>query len=294
MLNNPFKELENIRNRLNIPLRGDIQKEALTPLELIEMQLQEEGIEVPFEDIERNGPFLGYKGFLCVLYINTPSRKPEMDLRDESINSRNPKFHVTWCKTLERMQSNNRLQRYVMSQKEVNRYKMQATEIDGSQHWVDDIKLHVCRYCLDKTEHEGFKITGTSKETKDKIVGDFVLKDYFDENQGEYSYLSQLPLKKDDNLRLNNYTDDWTTVSRRQKELAQWTCTKCKVNLSSYKRGIQTHHKNGMRYDNVSSNLQVLCALCHKTIDEYHSHMYVNPKDERMIKLLRRQQNIKV
>ena len=67
MLNNPFKELENIRNRLNIPLRGDMQKEALTPLELIEMQLQDEGIEVPFEDIERNGPFLGYKGFLCVV-----------------------------------------------------------------------------------------------------------------------------------------------------------------------------------------------------------------------------------
>ena len=46
-----------------------MQKEALTPLELIEMQLQDEGIEVPFEDIERNGPFLGYKGFLCVLTL---------------------------------------------------------------------------------------------------------------------------------------------------------------------------------------------------------------------------------
>ena len=294
MLNNPFKELENIRNRLNIPLRGDMQKEALTPLELIEMQLQDEGIKVPFEDIERNGPFLGYKGFLCVVYINTPSNKPEMDLRNESIDSKNPKFHITWCSTLEKMKKRNRLQRYVMSQKEVSRYKMQATEIDKSQHWVDDVLLHVCKDCLDRTQHEGYKKYGISKDIKDKIVGDFVLKDYFDENQGEYNYLSQLPLNKDDNLRFNNYTDDWTTVSRRQKELAQWTCTKYKVNLSSYKRGLQTHHKNGVRYDNVSSNLQVLCALCHKSIDGFHSKMHVSSKDESRIKFLRRQQGINV
>ena len=39
---------------------------------------------------------------------------------------------------------------------------------------------------------------------------------------------------------------------------------------------MHVHHKNGVKSDDSLSNLQVLCALCHKHTDSDHNGMYID------------------
>ena len=289
----PSSELINIRKKMGAPLnKMDDIPLWMADTDAIE-QLAADGIEVSYDEINILDPFLGYKDQLTVLYINTPSRTTKEELLDESIHAKKPKFHITWCKTLDRMHKRGRGNRYVLSTKKISKYKIQATDLDtGEKEWIDNVKLDVCRYCLDRTSYNGYSIAKTSKDKKDEIVQGFVLADYFEENQASFTYLQALNHMNEEDSAINDYPPDWPDISRRLRDSKNWTCEKCKVNLKDYKEVLHGHHINGMRNDNRPENLLVLCAICHKNIDEFHAGMFIREEVERNILDKRREQGI--
>jgi predicted HNH restriction endonuclease len=60
------------------------------------------------------------------------------------------------------------------------------------------------------------------------------------------------------------YPDNWDDISREIKNARVWRCELCKF-TSIGSSAIHAHHINKDKSDNVSANLQVLCARCHGT-----------------------------
>lgn len=63
----------------------------------------------------------------------------------------------------------------------------------------------------------------------------------------------------------DKYASNWTSISKKWKEKANWTCQKCRVYLGrkEHKRLLQVHHINRNSLDNRETNLIALCLVCH-------------------------------
>ena len=65
-------------------------------------------------------------------------------------------------------------------------------------------------------------------------------------------------------------------ISRRLREQHSWTCTSCGIDMNEKKAGLHVHHLNGQKHDNRPANLKVLCALCHRDVDQFHKAMPID------------------
>ena len=232
-----------------------------------------DGIEVSANEIGRGpypGGYLSYKGNLVILHISD-IRKPKDYLSNNELirdgKDKQPKFHFVECTTLGKMLAKGRYDRYVYSRKKrgsSNSFKVQARERGGKQYWLNDIRLYVCRNCLEKTNYHQYR--EASKEQGTKIVKEFNIGEFLEEIEGAYAPITRLPEYAENTALLNDYTDDWPEISRRKREEARWHCSVCGVDMHQKKDGLHVHHKNRCKNDNSRGNLQVLCCLCHKDI----------------------------
>ena len=244
-------------------------------------KLEGDGIEISTNEIEKSAgssPYLSYTGNLVILYISDTQKPKDYLSNNELIidgKDKQPKFHFSACSTLTNICEESHHDRYVYSRKKSGLFKVQAKEEDGEQHWLDDIKLYVCRKCLEKTNYHQYN--KASEEQKTKIVKEFDIRKLLEETEGAYAPITSLPRYAEKAAPLNDYTDDWPEISRRIKEEAGWRCSVCGVDMHQKKSGLHVHHKNGRKNGNSRGNLQVLCCLCHKNI-EHHATMRC-PKD---------------
>jgi hypothetical protein len=129
---------------------------------------------------------------------------------------------------------------------------------------MKDVTLYVCKNCLRKIDYKGYA-TFNSVASKNAAVSDFSIKEYLELNEGVLApmrfYRTQ---HTDKNAPELDYTDDWSETSRRFRENANWICSKCQINMTQKKSGLHVHHINGDKWNNKSSNLRVLCAMCHR------------------------------
>ena len=70
----------------------------------------------------------------------------------------------------------------------------------------------------------------------------------------------------------DGYTRDWPKVAQREKEKAEWICMDCRRDFSHNRKDLHVHHKTGVKSDNVSANLEVVCSACHAK-KPGHGHM---------------------
>lgn len=281
-LSDPFEDLERLRQQIGAA------KKSISFGEPIEWKLKTDGIDVEREDIQSVGPYLTYRGeHLAILYILNSS-SPAGDLENNNPDKSTPKFHLTWCRTLDQMTHNKRFDRYVLSRSESNLFKVESLEQHGERHMLKNIRLFPCQNCLSALKYRGFEL-GQPRPHRLAQVDKFSIKTFLEENDGNLTVMKHLPKTLVQNARSGGYTDDFPEISRRIREYHDWTCTECGIDMMDKKEGLHTHHINGVKHDNSRRNLRVLCALCHRDIDVHHKGMHVKPDIERYINLHRQQ-----
>tara|TARA_B100001093_G_C26844049_1_gene1021914 strand:+ start:119 stop:1057 length:939 start_codon:yes stop_codon:yes gene_type:complete len=300
-----LKGLINYRESLGVPIYKEFSiSNEITLIDPIKAQLEEiEGVVVKDSEVEQflDGSLLAYKGQLAILYI-TDTHKTEEYLKDNNLvrtgkNSREeekgPKFHFSWCRTLEQKKRDGSFEaRYVMLRNKSGKFIVQAKdEITKESYKLDEpVKLFVCKNCLEgalgiNTENKfGYKgySKNWSKEEKREAVNNFNIQAYLDENESVLNDIKYKTKYEDRTAPTNNYTSEWKEISRKLREKHSWKCTSCWVNLSKKKTLLHTHHRDHDKTNNSPSNLEVICALCHK--EKHHPRMHVSYIDEQYIK----------
>lgn len=247
-----------LRNEMEAPLTKNFNLENEIKLldENLIRKLGQEGIDLPLDKIElQEDKTLSYQGQRVLVYI-----------RDVTNYKNNPdpfpKFHLAYCRTLAKMQQNDRWQRYVLSNREDGYFQINL----NSNGWKSSMeKLSVCQNCLLTLKWENFS---SDSNRKKEIVSNFSLDQFF--KLYPKSLISVKPQYTSDIAPLNDYTEDWAFVSENIKKRRNYTCESCHLFLGNDKKYLHTHHKDGQKFNNRESNLEVLCFRCHA--DE-HPHM---------------------
>ena len=208
---------------------------------------------------------LYFKNTKVLLYIRDEAMygQPEDILKNYKSGY---KFHLSWCKTLQSMFNSGKYEKYVVSTRQDDVLLVRAI---GSNNKVyeSEQKLHVCRYCLSTLNYKGYRYA--TKAQKDKIYNEFLLKEFFNVQNSDYSF-HDMPKHDEYSAKTNIYPDNWEHVSELHRKLCHYRCERCGKNCSHDHKLLHVHHINGNKQDIRQSNLIALCLECH--ISE-HPHM---------------------
>lgn len=108
-----------------------------------------------------------------------------------------------------------------------------------------------------KIDDEGNEI---SAPTPQLLVDENGVFEEFQEITGHESYKIE---SEERVTEIVEYSEVWTTISRKMKDLRGWRCELCGF-TSRGSSAIQTHHIDHDKEDNSIANLQVLCLICHE------------------------------
>jgi hypothetical protein len=259
-LNPNFAELQRIANLISDKDSTFSMNYQPTSSVAIEIRLKE-GIDIKsFKEIDWTGPVASYKGHQILFYIADQGWKID-DVIDDP--SKGKKFHMSWCTTLEKMKERGRIERYVATSDLSGRFKVfgQSDEEGGERHARAGLK--VCRNCLSNINYKGYK------SNKVKVFQEFNIPEFFEHYSSYFKHKPNLEIDP-----TKGYSDDWEEISIKLRERASWRCQGCSVDLSKDKELLHCHHINGVKSDNRSENLEVVCAECHSKKPD-HGHMTV-------------------
>ncbi len=193
-------------------------------------------------------PLIDENGKPFVFYIH--------DFANSHWGKPNRVFHVAWCQTLERMDSNGRRARYVKKGDLVNN----DFTVDYGEGKKGIEHLPACINCKSKME-------GIVAPTEL-----YYLRDGMDIRKFFNLYGRQDLLDVSNPMYPVDYPENWSQISASLRERSGWKCNSCKKDFSNNKSQLHVHHKDGRRGVVHSGNLEVVCADCHST-KFGHAHM---------------------
>lgn len=253
-----FTPLNNVRNSMRASLPESFSTIKVSHrLSLAELEIMSKsGKEIDLNEvIELDDGTLAYKDSRVLLYIRDVAI-----YHNNNFNNSLPKFHVSNCSALKKMRFLNRIARYVV-----------ATRTDG--HFLLNIiknniplsrteKLNVCKCCLDALKYKGYSLKSHNTY---QVFKDFSIDEYFELYPRNLSEHDTRNLFNSHTAPLNRYDKNFREKSSAYRAEKNWTCEKCKVDLSDmkYHKFLHTHHKDGQKYNNAHGNLESLCIYCH-------------------------------
>ena len=259
--------LNTLRNEMKAPLSENFTPDPeFKPIDLtIPELLRSTGVDINIDEISiLDDGTLTYKGYRVLLYIRDI---PSIAGRDNM-----PKYHLTYCKTLETMHKNSRFNRYVVANSDSGEFQVNIID-SGIQSQT--VRLNVCQNCLDKIHWQGFDIQKVARTKRLQLVSQFALVDFFKAYPRDL--ISVKPSHTSDTAPLNDYTVDWPNISKSIKIKHGYQCETCNVVLrNSESKYLHVHHRNGQKNDNRDSNLAVMCVACHAE-QPMHGHMKFTP-----------------
>jgi hypothetical protein len=255
--------LNSLRVRMGAPLTTGFRlgqvRPGIDPAELA--KLGREGLDVSIDDIQmQNDGTLAYKDVRVVVYIR------DVSVMRERQAGNMPRYHVAYCRTLDRMRESNRWQRYVVANREDGRFHINMVGNGSLRSSVEP--LSVCQNCLDRLRYLGFNLELDSAERRGRVAR-FTLSEFF----GRYpkSLLAIRPRHDAVDAPLNDYPDDWGEISERYKAQKSYKCERCGLRPAEH-HFVHVHHRNGQKNDCDTHNFKCLCLGCHAE-EPLHSHM---------------------
>lgn len=254
--------LNALRHQMAAPMAPSyLPERVINPIELpIITALREKGVDVAFSDIQiQTDSTLSYQGHRVLLYIR--------DIASYGGRQELPKFHLTFCGTLESMHRKQRFARYVVANRDDGNFQVNLVDAAVESKVV---KLNVCQLCLAKIGWKAFRFE-LSKETRLERVAQFELKEYFRKFSKDLNVVR--PRHNSNTAPLNVYSDDWADIALGIKKTRGYRCIRCTASCTGARaKYLHLHHRNGLKHDNAEDNLELLCIRCHAN-EPFHAHM---------------------
>ena len=283
-INLDLRELQAVKAQIGATeSQWKLGSSSLNPREQILIDLQE-GIEIELDEVDiAPGGLLTYKGEQIILYIKDTNKSEEVNLYYPEESTR---FHLSDCKTLREMKSKGRFERYIVTQRQDGKFKVDWKDFDTGEMGEVEAELKVCKNCLTSLNYNNYKDKKIERNTIwTNFAIDSFLRDYS-------TFFPSKPSRTENTALIDRYVRDWQNISKITRERRRWTCECCGLTLLRNTSYLHVHHRSGVKTDNTDGNLEVLCALCH-TKRPYHNHMFIPPKTQSRIMQHRIEQGIR-
>lgn len=240
----------------------------------------ESGKEISLSDLDPSSHLISLQGRQVLLYIRDHTGRFDAAVSNPNDGKR---FHVAWCRTLEEMRLKNRFERYHATNRLDGIFTIEDSGSSWGQQRTAEVKLKVCMNCLSKLNYRG----SADKDIRRKVFDNFSLTDFFTDYSTCFRHMPKGLMAEG----RTGYTPDWKEISAKTRAAAGYVCSVCSVDLSNHRHLCDVHHLNGVKSDNRSENLKVVCKDCHRK-QPLHEGIFLSSHDMAQIQRLRANQGI--
>lgn len=270
---NDFLAFKRIREKMGIPkdYKPSFESSEAILREIKFKEIKTKGLDISIDELyvaeDKTLEHKDFPGQKMLVYIRDFMGDY---IKDEKDMASFPKFHISWCSTLDKMHKSQKYDRYVVSQRNDGIFLLNKTSNGKVVKSDIELELLVCKNCLRTL---GYKHYGASPSISENVFNNFTVKEFLDEYNTNI-YLE--PTHTSNSQPLNEYSKDWNTISYTYKQSKRFICQDCGKDCSKNTNELHVHHIDGVKSNNKASNLEVVCVKCHSK-KPMHGHMLANP-----------------